>query len=117
MTRTIKIAIEGPGADLALDEFLSMAVIQGEAMPVDQGEIHRVVGTLAAIGIIVGIVGGTASVVDTIIKWREKWQGPENTQRLNVIIEDGKGNRLALDKATPDQITAALQSLQSSGNS
>lgn len=66
---------------------------------------------LVAIGTIVGIVGGIASVVSSIIDWREKWKAANQAQRLSVVIEDGRGNRLALDSATPEQITAALQTL------
>ncbi len=113
MSRTITIAIEGPSADLALSELLSIAGIQGEAQPVDQDEVHREGGTFVAIGAIVGITAGIVSTVDKIMEWWEKWKKTQEAKRLDVVIEDGKGNRLALDSATPEQITTVLQTLVS----
>jgi hypothetical protein len=113
MSKTITVAIEGPGADRALGELLTIAGIQGNAQPVEPDEIERDGGVLVAIGAIVGIAEGIVSIVDQLIEWREKWQKADEAKRLSVVIEDANGNRLALDSATPEQITAVLETLAS----
>lgn len=92
---------------------LNIAGIQGKARPVEQDENKRDGGVLVAIGAIVGIAGGVVSIVDQLIDWREKWKKADEAKRFSVVIEDANGNRLALDSATPEQITAALQTLAS----
>ncbi|MBA2592794.1 MAG: hypothetical protein H0U97_11270 [Gammaproteobacteria bacterium] len=113
MSKTITVAIEGPSADRALGELLTIPGIQGNAQPVDPDEIERDGGVLVAIGAIVGIAEGIVSIVDKIIEWREKWKKAGEAKHLSVVIEDPNGNRLALDSATPEQITAVLQTLAS----
>ena len=110
MSKSIKVAVEGPGADRALGELLAIPGIQGNAQPTPPGERTRDGGVLVAIGAIVGIVSGVVTVVDKLIALREKWK-KEAAKSLSVVIEDAKGNRLALDSATPEQITAALQTV------
>ena len=92
---------------------LTIAGIQGIAQPVEPAEIERDGGVLVAIGAIVGIAGGIVSIVDKLIEWREKWQKADEAKHLSVVIEDADGNRLALDRATPEQIAAVLQTLAS----
>lgn len=111
MSKIITVAIEGPGADRALGELLTIAGIQGNAQPVEPDEIERDGGVLVAIGAIVGVAGGIVSIVDKIIEWREKWKKAGEARHLSVVIEDANGNRLALDGATPEQIAAVLQTL------
>lgn len=111
MSQPISIAIEGPEADRALEEFFAIPGIEGAAQPRRQGRVMRDGGALVVIGAVVGIVGGVASVVSAILDWRDRWLKARETKRLNVVIEDARGNRLALDRATPEQITAALQTL------
>ena len=113
MSKTITIAIEGPSADRALGELLTIAGIQGTVQSVEPAEIKRDGGVLAAIGAIVGIAGGIVSIVDKLIEWREKWQKSDAAKRFSIVIEDADGNRLALDSATPEQIAAVLQTLAS----
>lgn len=113
MSQSIVIAVEGPEADRALQEFLAIPGIQGTVQPVPRGRAMRDGGVLVVIGAIVGIVGGVASVVSAILDWRERWLKARETTRLSVVIEDARGNRIALDRATPEQITAALQTLAS----
>ncbi len=114
MSKTITIAIEGPDAGRALAELLTIPGIQGNAQPAEQEEITRDGGVLVAIGAVVGIAGGIVSIVDKLIEWREKWKKAGQVgRRFSVVIEDAKGNRLALDGATAEQITAVLQTLAS----
>jgi hypothetical protein len=111
MSNTITVAVEGPDADRALGELLAIPGIRGDVQPTEQDAIRRDGGVLVAIGAIVGIASGLASVVDSIIEWRGKWKAAREGKRLNVVIEDARGNRLVLDDATPEQITRALHTL------
>ena len=104
MSRSITVTIKGPHSARALNEFLAIPGIEPEVM--------RDGGMLAAVGAIVGIASGVASVVASIVAWREKWKKKHESQRIDAVIEDARGNRLSLDDATPEQITAVLKSLQ-----
>jgi hypothetical protein len=115
MSRSISIAIEGPGADRALDELLAIDGIVGEAQQAerfDPGEVTRGAEVLVAIGAIIGVAANIASIVSGILDWREKWNEAHAHQHLSVVIEDARGRRISLNDATPEQITAVLQSLQ-----
>jgi hypothetical protein len=112
MSSTISIVIEGPGAKRALDEFFAIPGIVGETRPVVRDRVTRDGGLLVAIGAIVGLVGGISSIVSHILEWREKWKKAHEDDRLSVVIEDVKGNRVSLDHASPEQVAAALKSPQ-----
>jgi hypothetical protein len=110
MQKSIAISIEGPDAKAALGDLLAIEGIEGHAQEREPGKVMRS-PELVAIGAIVGFGAGVAQIVSSIIDWRERWKKGNETKRLNVVIEDAKGNRLALDRATPEQITAVLQTL------
>jgi len=115
MSRSITIAIEGPGADRALDELLSIDGIVGETQKAERlepREVTRDGGVLVAIGAIIGVAANIGSIVSSILDWREKWKQAHAHEHLNVVIEDAKGNRISLNDATREQVTAVLQSLQ-----
>jgi hypothetical protein len=112
MSSTISIVIEGPGAKRALDEFFSIPGIVGDARPVVRERVTRDGGLLVAVGAIVGLVGGISSIVSHILEWREKWKKAHEDDRLSVVIEDAKGNRVSLEDATPEQVATALKTLQ-----
>jgi hypothetical protein len=105
------IAIEGPGADRALADFLAIEGISGSAQSTRPGKIYRDGGVLVAIGAVIGVASGIAQVVSSILDWRERWKKANENKPLSVTIEDARGNRLLLDNATPEQITVALQTL------
>lgn len=111
MPKTITIAIEGPGAGRALDDLLGIEGIEGHAEPAERGPVTRDGGLFVAVGAIVGIAVGVAEIVSKILEWRDRLKKAQATNRLNIVIEDAKGNRLLLDNATPEQITAVLQTL------
>lgn len=112
LSKTVTVAIEGPAAGRALSELLAVDGIQGDAAP-PRAEVERDGGLLVATGAIVGILGGVATIVDKIVAWRDRWKASRDADRLSVVLEDAKGNRLVLDDATPQQIAAALQTLAS----
>lgn len=112
MSQSISIAVEGLGASRALDEFFAISGIVGEPRAPEQ---PRVVtrgdgGLLEAVGTIAGIVGTTAPIVASILKWHAKRK--QENPRFHVVIEDARRNRISLDEATPEQIASVLQSLQ-----
>lgn len=111
MPASILVSIEGEGADRALDDLLALPGVRGSAQPSESDGATRDGGVLVAIGAIVGITSGVVTVADKIIAWREKWKKEAAAKRLNVVIQDAKGNRIALDRATPEQIAAALQTI------
>jgi len=139
MSSSISITIEGPDAKRALDEILAIAGIVGESRPrpvadssnvmrgggvpnewvrgggapAARGEGTRDGGMLAAVGAIVGLVGGITPVVSSIIAWRDRWKKAHQDQRLSVVIQDAKGNRISLDNATPEEIATMLRTLES----
>jgi len=111
MPDQITIAVEGPEADLALADLLTVPGIQGNIQPPETGEATKDGGVLVAIGAILVIAKGVAEIVDEIIAWREKWKKSATAKPVNIVIQDAKGNRLTLDNATPEQITAAMQTI------
>jgi ABC-type phosphate transport system substrate-binding protein len=111
MSNRLLVAVEGPGAGDALADLLATTGVVGTVQATDHSETVREPVTLATIGVIVAIAAGVSTVANNIVQWREKWQKANEGKRLSVVIEDAKGNRLALDRATPEQITAALQSI------
>lgn len=111
MGEGIQVAIEGQGAEEALAEFISIPGIRGRVEPAPAGGATRDGGVLVAVGAVVAIVVGVVEVADKVIAWREKWVKSHSGPRLNVIIEDARGNRLPLDDATPEQIATALATL------
>ena len=114
MSNSIVIAIDGPGARQALDELFAIDGIVGEPRAPEQPRrVTRDGGLLAAVGSIVGIVGGIAPIVASIVKWYAKRKQTSPNPGFHVVIEDAKGNRISLDHATPEQIASALQTLQS----
>jgi hypothetical protein len=113
--KNITVAVEGPGASRALDELLAIAGIVGEAQPpepVDPTRVMRDGGALLAIGAIVALVDSVTSIVSAIIDWRDRWKSAHQDRAPRVVIEDARGNRISLENATPEQITAALQTLR-----
>jgi hypothetical protein len=111
MSNRIAITIEGAQAKDALAELLAIDGIVGDAPPAHPGPVYRGAGLVEAVGAIVAITGGAASIVSNVLAWREKWQKQRETKRLSVVIQDARGNRLALENATAEQIEAALQTL------
>ena len=107
---TMTIAAEGAGAREAVTEFLALPGLRGEMQRRD-GVVYRDGGALAVVATILGIAGGVAQLVSSIIEWREKWIARGERERLSVVLQDAHGNRLALADATPEQITAALKTL------
>jgi hypothetical protein len=110
MSNAITISIEGANASRALVDFLAIPGIDGTATPVRHDKVYRS-GEVLAIGAIVGIAGGIAQLVSSILEWHDRWKKANQEKHLSVVIEDAKGNRLALDGATPEQVTAALRTL------
>lgn len=102
------LTIEGPHADRALAEFLAIPGIDGAEQP-DGREVFRDPAVLAVVGSLVGIAGGLAGIVSSILDWRGRWLAARDGRRLRVVLHDAHGNRLELADATPEQITQALR--------
>lgn len=112
MHKRTSIAIEGRGAPRALEELLAIPGIEAvRHTPPPPKVVYRDAGLLSAAGDIVSIAGGVAGIVSAIIGWREKWLKGRGGGQLDAVIEDGRGNRLLLRSATPEQLTQVLQSI------
>ncbi|MDB4947757.1 MAG: hypothetical protein JWM27_406 [Gemmatimonadetes bacterium] len=114
MPDLISVAVQGPDAGAALAELLAIPGLVASREPPKPPEprvVTRDGGALVAIGAIVGVVGGVTGIATNVIAWRDAWRKAHG-KRLSVVIEDAKGNRLALDSATPEQVTAVLETLR-----
>lgn len=107
MSRPLTVTVKGPDSTRALGEFLAIPGIDGYPETMRSAEL------VPAIASIVGIAGGAVSIVAKIIEWREKWKKQNESQRLDAVIRDARGNELSLEDATPEQITAVLKILDS----
>lgn len=115
MQNQILVAIEGLDAAVALDELLAISGIVGTSNPSTDAPPYRDPGLLVAVGTIVGIAGGVAGVVSALIDWRGKWLRRGESQLVNAVIEDTRGNRIFLQSATPEQLTRVLESVKGDG--
>ena len=111
MPKSISVGIGGDEAARALDELLAIPGIRGSADPSDASGPTRDGGLLAATATIVGIIGGAVAIAAQIIAWRDQWKKRAGATRLDAILEDAKGNRVILDNATLEEVTAALETL------
>lgn len=114
MQNQIVVAIEGSDAALALEELLAISGVVG-TISSSTDSTYRDAGVLVAVGAIVGIASGVASVVSALIEWRRKWLERGKGEVINAVIEDGRGNRILLQSATPEQLTRVLESVKSEG--
>ncbi|WP_414546188.1 hypothetical protein [Nostoc sp. CCY0012] len=105
----MKIEIEGRDAITATEELLTIEGLEGSYQPIDEVERE---GTLATIATIVGIVGGTLTIAESIHKWKEKYQksldNPTGARIEKVLIVTNDNHRLLLKDATFDQIKEIL---------
>ena len=65
--------------------------------------------TLATVGAIVAIAGGTVAIAEQIRKWYQEYkQGKSGKKIEKVLIVGKRGRRLLLENATIDQIKQIL---------
>lgn len=107
----IQVAIAGPGAVPATEALLAIDGVSGTYTVNDEVERE---GVLVTIATIVGLVGGTLAIAEQIRRWYQEYRQGKNKQTLEkVVLVAQNGQRLLLENATPEQIKAVLDSLNS----
>jgi hypothetical protein len=102
----IQFEIQGQDAVVATEELLSIAGLSGNWET--EGEAERE-GTLATIGAIVGIVGGTLAIAEQIRKWYGEYKKGKSGKKIEkVLLVSRSGQRLLLEDATIEQIQQIL---------
>jgi hypothetical protein len=105
----MKIEIVGSDAIQATEELLAIKGLEGSYQTIDEVERE---GTLATIVTIVGIVGGTLTIAESIHKLKGKYQksldNPTGARIEKVLIVTNDNHRLLLKDATLDQIKEIL---------
>ncbi len=102
----IQISVEGQDAVAATEELFAIADLSGnwETVGDDEKEL-----TLATVGAIVAIAGGTVAIAEQIRKWYQEYkQGKSGKKIEKVLIVGRRGRRLLLENATIDQIKQIL---------
>ena len=102
----IQISVEGQDAVAATEELFAIADLSGnwETVGDDEKEL-----TLATVGAIVAIAGGTVAIAEQIRKWYQEYkQGKSGKKIEKVLIVGKRGRRLLLENATIDQIKQIL---------
>ncbi|MDB9348755.1 hypothetical protein [Nodularia spumigena] len=106
----MKIEIQGRDAVQATEELLAIEGLEGSYQTTDEVERGEPLTTIATI---VGIVGGTLAIAESLHKWKEKYQKslPEATgARIEkVLIVTPNNHRLLLKDATLEQIKEILK--------
>ena len=105
----IQIEIQGTDAIAASEELFSLPEISGNWQTVGETEKE---GTLATIGAIAGIVGGTMAAAEQIRQWYQEYkQGKSGKKIYKVLLVGKNGQRLLLENATIEQIKQMLDQL------
>ncbi|MBD2365236.1 hypothetical protein H6G36_29470 [Anabaena minutissima FACHB-250] len=103
----IQISIESADAPQAAAALLEIEGISGNYEVPTQRE-----GTLAVIGTIVGIVGGTVAIAAQIRTWYQEWKQKHPNKRFDVeFFHPETGSRIFLEDATIEEITEILKYL------
>jgi hypothetical protein len=102
----IQISVEGQDAVAATEELFAISGLSGNWETTGDNEKE---GTLATIGAIVAIVGGTLVIAEQIRKWYQEYRKGESAKKIEkVLIVGRRGRRLLLENATIEQIKQIL---------
>ena len=104
----IKVEIQGNGALAATEELFSIPGLSGNWETVGEAEKE---GTLATIGAIVAIVGGTMAIAEQIRKWYQEYKQGKSGKKIYKVLLVVNGQRLLLENATIEQIKQMLDQL------
>jgi Na+/glutamate symporter len=102
----IQISVEGQDAVAATEELFAISGLSGNWETIGDDEKE---GTLATIGAIVAIVGGTVVIAEQIRKWYQEYKKGKSGKKIEkVLIVGRRGRRLLLENATIEQIKQIL---------
>lgn len=105
----VELSLEGFEADQAAESLFQSTGIQG-SWEISGDSSSTKEGTLAVIGIIVGIVGGAVAVAEQIRQWYI--EAKKSRKRFNVVLVSDD-LRIALEDATIEDICSVLETLES----
>jgi len=105
----IKISLEGEAVDIAAGELFDATGLQGSWKLATSSSPSKE-GTLAVIGTVVGIVGGTVAVAEQIRKWYQEYKKSKKKFDVVLVADDV---RVVLENATIEDIRAILEELES----
>ena len=104
----IQIEVEGTEAIEATQELFAIEGIDGTW---EQVTDEREPLTLATIGTIVGIVGGSMAIAELIYQWYHRYEQGKNNQKIEKVLLVGRnGDRILLKNASIEQIRKILDS-------
>ena len=103
----MKMEIVGREAEAATQELLAITGIEGSYETLGEPQKAEV---LTAIATIVGIVGGTMAIAETLYQWYQRWKQKDSGKSLEkAMIVTDDGQRLLLKDATIEQIKELLE--------
>ncbi|HEY9802448.1 MAG TPA: hypothetical protein V6D25_18955 [Leptolyngbyaceae cyanobacterium] len=105
----VKLSLEGEQVDIAAAKLFETTGLQG-SWEVATSSLPTKEGTLAVIGTVVGIVGGTIAVAEQLRKWYQEYK--RANKRFDVVLV-GENVRVVLENATIEDICAVLEELES----
>jgi Na+/glutamate symporter len=105
----IKLSLEGEETDIAAEKLFETTGLQG-SWEIAANSVTTKEGTLAVIGTVVGIVGGTVAVAEQIRKWYQEHKRSHKKFDVVLVVDDV---RVVLENATIEDICAVLEELES----
>ena len=107
MNVTLTLRLDGPDADEALDDLLSIDGLRSEVLPEETPQVRGDPDYwLSVTANILEIAFATGWAVQKIREWWEKQRAV--SPRLTCTIEGPGGARLDLNSATAEQVAAVL---------
>jgi hypothetical protein len=98
----IQFEVQGQDAVAATEELLSISGVSGNYETESEAERE---GTLATIGVIVGIVGGAIAIAEQIRKWYQEYKQGKSGKTIDYVLIVRGDKRLLLKDATLDDAT------------
>ncbi|MBE9205368.1 hypothetical protein IQ244_02240 [Nostoc sp. LEGE 06077] len=105
----VKLSLEGEEAGIAAEKLFETTGLKG-SWEVAQNSLLTKEGTLAVIGTVVGILGGTIAVAEQIRKWYQEYKQANKKFDVILVADDV---RVVLENATIEDICAVLEELES----
>lgn len=105
----VKLSLEGEDASIAAAKLFETTGLQG-SWELANNSLPTKEGTLAVIGTVVGIVGGTIAVAEQVRKWYQEHKRAK--KKFDVVLVAGDV-RVVLENATIEDICAVLEELES----
>lgn len=113
MSANVTISLHGPDAEAA---FAELRAAGGLAMEPPVAYVpesaEKGVDPLTLTALIVGLVTNAMQIATFLADWARRWKERDGG-RMTVVIEDARGRRILLDRATPEEIAGVLRALES----